>query len=303
MLQRSKLLALAGLLAALLAGGCASNRGATFATPDEAVRALIDAAEDAELAATLLGEGGFELLRSGDEVADQEDLEAVRAMARQKLAFAEGEDGSKVALLGEEGWELPIPLVRAGDGWRFDVEAGREEILARRVGRNELSTIATLRAIVEAQREYASEGRDGAPPAYARRLRSSEGRRDGLYWPVVEGEPQSPLGPLLAAAEAAGYERSSAGRVPYHGYFYRLLLEQGPNAPGGARSYLDGREQLTRGFAVLAWPATFGNSGVMSFLVNQNGIVFEKNLGPDGALAAEAMRSYDPDLSWTPVRD
>jgi hypothetical protein len=287
----------------LLPVGCATTRGtATFATPEEAVHRLLEAGEDREAAEELLGAGGFSLLRSGDDVADHQDYLFVAGLIREKLAFEEVGPGHQVALLGNEAWELAIPLVSEGGRWRFDVEAGREEVLNRRVGRNELATLATLRALVEAQAEYASEGRDGNPPAFARKLLSSPGRHDGLYWPAGPGEPESPVGPLVA--EAAHEGRSSAeGPVPYGGYCFRLLTAQGPSAPGGARSYLDGEDRLTRGFAVVAWPATYGNSGVMTFLVNQQGIVFQKDLGADTEQQVADIQSYDPDLSWTPTRD
>jgi hypothetical protein len=171
------------------------------------------------------------------------------------------------------------------------------------VGRNELSTLATLHALVVAQREYAAERRDGNPPAYAQHLLSSEGRHDGLYWPVGEDERQSPMGPLLAQATAEGYRAGAAELVPYHGYFYRLLTAQGASAPGGARSYLDDEGRLTRGFAFMAWPANWGNSGVMTFLVNQQGIVFQKDLGERTGELVDAVQSYDPDLTWEPTSD
>ncbi len=289
------------LLPWALLGSCAAPRTAAFATPEEAVRALVSAAEDREATEELLGPGGFSLLRSGDDVADRHDLEATAALVREELSFEDLDPDTKIALLGRERWELPIPLVREAGTWRFDVEAGREEILNRRVGRNELSTISTLRALVEAQREYAAEGRDGNPPAFAARLLSSEGRHDGLYWPVPEGAAPSPLGPLVAEAFQEGYRGSDP--TPYHGYLYRLLTAQGASAPGGARSYLDGQGRLTGGFAVVAWPATYDNSGVMTFLVNQQGIVFQRDLGADTERAVARIQAYDPDASWTPTGD
>ncbi|HEX6882450.1 MAG TPA: DUF2950 domain-containing protein, partial [Planctomycetota bacterium] len=276
---------------ALAGAGCASSGAATFTTPEEAVHRLVAAAEDESVADELLGAGGFELLRSGDDVADREDLEAVVALVREGLAFEDLDADTKLALLGRERWELPIPLVREAGAWRFDVAAGREEILNRRVGRNELSTLATLRALVDAQREYAAQGRDGNPPAFAARIVSSPGKHDGLYWEAGDGEVPSPLGPLVAEAAEEGYGDKGAGPTPYHGYLYRLLTEQGAQAPGGARSYLDARGRLTGGWAVVAWPATHDNSGVMTFLVNQRGIVFQKDLGQDTAKAVGRIRA------------
>ena len=290
------------LAVALSLVSCASTRGATFATPEEAVHKLVASAEDEAAAEELLGDGGFSLLRSGDEVADRQDIETVALLVREKIAFEDVGEDCKIALLGNEQWELPIPLVRDGGGWRFDVEAGRDEILNRRIGRNELSTLATMHELVEAQREYASASRDGNPRAFAQRILSTEGKNDGLYWPVADGEAPSPLGHLVAEAFEEGYRRSEAEPTPYHGYLYRLLTAQGANAPGGARGYLkDGR--LTEGFAVVAWPATYDNSGVMTFLVNHQGIVFQKDLGKDTANEVARIHAYDPDVSWAPTGD
>ena len=290
------------LATSLLLFACAGpRRGVTFATPEEAVHQLVAAAEDRDAAEKLLGPGGFSLLRSGDDVADRQDVEAVAALAREKLAFVDYQGGVKLAVLGHEGWELPIPLVAEAGAWRFDVEAGSEEILNRRVGRNELSTISTLRSLAEAQREYLAEGHDGNPPLYAKRFLSTAGKHDGLYWPVTAGETPSPLGPLVADAAEEGYRGDKPN--PYHGYLYRLLTAQGKNAPGGARSYLDRQGRLAGGFAVVAWPATYDNSGVMTFIVNQQGIVFEKDLGERTAQAAAQIQSYDPDASWSPTGD
>ncbi|MBL8862423.1 MAG: DUF2950 domain-containing protein [Planctomycetes bacterium] len=290
-------------LLATLPAACTATRRVSFDTPEAALRYLLLAAEDRDAAETLLGPGGFELLRSGDEVADRQDFEAVVALLEERLVFEDLEDGRKLALLGHEAWEFPIPLARVQEGWEFDVEAGRQEVLNRRVGRNEISTIETLRAIVEAQREYRAAGHGGQGPAYAQRLLSSPGQRDGLYWPAAEGEAESPLGPFVAEAAAEGYRDAKDQRIPYHGYLYRLLTSQGRSAPGAERSYIDAAGRLTGGFAVLAWPATYGNSGVKTFIVNQQGLVFEKDLGPDTAQLAPRIRAYDPDTSWDPTRD
>jgi hypothetical protein len=282
--------------------GCAAPL-ASFASPDEALQALLASAEDHAKAEELLGPGGFDVLLSGDEVADRNDLAAVRALIREKVQFEDDGSADRVtALLGHDGWPLPLPLQRDEGRWRFDVDAGREEILNRRIGRNELATIATLRACVQAQREYAAAARDGQRPAFAAQWFSSEGKHDGLYWPAKDGEPESPLGPLLAAAAAEGYRRAEQP-IPYHGYHYRILTGQGPAGPGGERSYLDASGRLTGGFAFIAWPATYGNSGIMTFVVNQQGIVFERDLGGDTARVGERVPVYDPDDGWTPVVD
>lgn len=289
---------LSALATALLLIGCSSSGTARFATPDEAMERLLDSADDKDAAEELLGAGGFEMLSSGDVVADRKDFERVVELAREQLAFEDVDPDRKLALFGSESWEFPIPLVREDGLWRFDVEAGREEILNRRVGRNELLTLETLRAMVQAQRGYARQSDGRGPGTYATRVLSSEGKRDGLYWPVEEGEPESPLGPFVAEAFEEGYRAD--GPIPYHGYNYRLLTGQGPSAPGGARSYLDEQGELRGGFGVIAWPATYGNSGVMTFIVNQQGIVFERDLGPDTAQTVKSITTYHPDDLWTP---
>src|SRR5262245_32014160 len=298
-IMRSLTLAFASLLPL---AACATS-ALTFATPEEAVKALVDSAENRDRAEELLGPGGFEVLKSGDEVADHDDIEAVRALIRDKVAFENDGDDCRIALLGKDAWPLPLPIVRDGERWRFDVEAGKDEILSRRIGRNELNTIATLRAVVDAQFEYAAEGRDGRAPAFAGKWVSSDGKHDGLFWPAGEGENESPLGPLVAAAAAQGYDRPDGGDPePYHGYCYRLLTAQGANAAGGARSYVV--EGLLRdGFAVVAWPATWGNSGIMTFLVNQRGLVYQRDLGEDTVKAAQRITTFDPDASWSPVEN
>jgi hypothetical protein len=223
-------------------------------------------------------------------------------MIQQRVEIMQ-EGDEATATLGDAQWPFPIPLKRVKDGWRFDLSAGREEIHNRRIGRNELHTIATLHAFVDAQREYALVARDGEPLAYAQKFWSTEGLHDGLYWPTADGEPDSPMGPLVAEAAAAGYVHSEAGPIPYHGYYYKILTGQGPSAPGGERSYLDSGGRLTRGFAAVAWPATYGNSGVMTFIVNQIGIVFQNDLGPSADAASPPVAVYDPDESWEPVPD
>jgi hypothetical protein len=305
--MRSRLVQLALVVLASASASCASPPLATFESPEEAMHALADLAgtQDLERAEQLFGPDGVALLRSGDDVADREDALGVKRSIQEKLTFEATSAERTVAVIGSDGWPFPIPLVRAGGGWSFDVEAGREELENRRIGHNELLTIATLHEFVDAQREYRSMGRDGNPPAYAQQLFSSEGRHDGLYWPVAPGEPESPLGPLVAAAAAEGYpgRAPGAGPIPFHGYFLRLLTGQGPSAPGGERSYLDERGVLSGGFALLAWPARYGNSGIMTFQVNQQGLVFQKDLGPGTASAAALITRYSPDETWDPTGD
>lgn len=293
-------------------GSCAGTPSAprpsaTFAQPELAIFALAEVigTHDKVRAEQLFGSGGVELLESGDEVADHEDALHVQQKIREKLAFADQDAMTKIALVGEEGWALPIPLVLQDGSWSFDVAAGREEIENRRVGRNELSTIASLHEYVEAQREYHAMRRDGQPLAYARKLISSEGKHDGLFWPTAENEPESPFGPLIGAANRDGYAPTGAQpagkQAPFHGYYFRTLTAQGAKAPGGAQSYIDEAGRMTRGFALLAWPAKYGNSGVMTFVVNARGIIFQKDLGNDTEAAAAKIVAFDPDESWDPT--
>ena len=288
-------------LAALGASGCATP-GRAYASPDEAMKAVADLAGtgDQQRAEEIFGSEAMEVISSGDPVADRADGLRVKQMILDRVEF-EGSEDEVVAVVGEDRWPFPIPLVRARSGWRFDLEAGEEELLNRRIGRNELRTIATLREYVYAQGEYASAGRDGHPPAYARTVRSTPGLHDGLYWPVAEGEPESPLGSLFAAAVEEGYAESADGPRPFHGFYFRILTRQGASAPGGERDYVNSRGLMTAGFAAVAWPATYGNSGITSFVVNHLGIVFEKDLGPKTDKAVRSMTSYDPDDTCAPV--
>jgi len=294
------------LLALALGAGssCKSTEPAGFPTPEAAMHELADTigTHDDARARRLLGADGPEMLQSGDEVADREDAQRVQQFIREKLAFEEHFPDLRIALLGNEGWPFPIPLVREDGAWRFDVEAGIDEITNRRVGRNEISTLATLHAYVDAQREYESAAHDGEPRVFARKVFSTAGKHDGLYWPSAEGEPESPFGPEVAEAATAGYTHEEEPK-PFHGYWYRVLLEQGSHAPGGAKSFVDEHGKMTRGFAMLAWPAKHGNSGVMTFLVGSQGIVYQKDLGEGTEAAAAKITSFDPDDSWDPTGD
>jgi hypothetical protein len=307
MLKNHKIFALS-LLASLvvlvlLAGGCGGQRDTTvtFATPEEAVQALVSALErdDTPALSNLLGPGTNDLLSSGDPVADQQDRAGFLASYKAKNSLAA--QGDTVTLVvGEQDWPMPIPLVKRDGRWAWDGAAGADEIVYRRVGSNELGAIDVMRGFVDAQNDYASAGRDGDPAGiYALKLISDEGMQNGLYWPTAEGEPSSPAGPFVAAAAEEGY-RASAERTPYHGYYYRMLYAQGPSANGGAREFFkDGL--LTEGFALIAWPADYGASGVQTFLVNQDGVVFQKDLGDDTATLVEAVKLFDPDSSWTAI--
>ena len=301
--QTAWLAVLAGLLVTLAAGCARHHPPGTFATPEEAVAALssLVGTGDEKRADEIFGAGSLDLFRTGDPAEDREAAARVKQMMAEKVGFEEVDGDTRVALFGEKAWPFPIPLVRKDGRWRFDTAAGREELLNRRIGHYELWTLAALHAYVDAQREYANAGRDGKPPAFAQRFRSTEGRQDGLYWPAAEGEARSPLGDLLAGA-AVGGAAQPAG-APFHGYHYRILTGQGKNAPGGEKSYLDPKGLMTGGFAAIAWPAKYGNSGVMTFVVNHQGIVFEKDLGKETDAAVAPIQSFDPDATWSPTAD
>jgi hypothetical protein len=294
--------AAAALLLLALATPAAGTAPATFPSPEAAVDALVTATRHARLGELrrILGPDGAALIWSGDPVADRRGRDRfVGAYDQGHHLDAAGPDRT-VLIVGPEQWPFPIPLVRDGARWRFDTAAGVREILDRRIGRNELTVIEVCRAYVVAQREYAARDPMGTGLGeYAQRILGTPGTRDGLYWPTRAGEPESPLGPLVARAQAEGYRRPPPSEpVPFHGYLYRVLTRQGPHAPGGARDYLvDGR--LRGGFALVAFPAKYGNSGVMTFLVNQTGIVYQKNLGPDTASIAAQITAFDPDPTWT----
>jgi hypothetical protein len=304
--KRARLIApTLGAALLLLAGSVGAVGQTHFPNPQAAADALIAAAgaEDRDALFSILGPQA-EDLRSADPVADVLERKAFVTAASEATRIDTDGDDYAILCIGNEDWPFPIPLIKEPEGWRFDTTEGIEELLDRRIGRNELNTIAVALAFVDAQYEYASEDRnwDGRRE-FAQKLMSAEGERDGLYWPVTGGDTESPMGRLVAEAVAEGYQPGEGdGPTPYHGYYYRLLTEQGRNAPGGTKSYiLDGR--MTGGFALLAYPAEYGGSGVMSFLVNQSGILFEKDLGGDTASIAAAMTSYDPDRSWRPVTD
>jgi len=273
----------------------------TFISAEEAVKALVTAArnnDDKEVLA-IFGQDAKDLIFSGDRVADKRRREKfLNAYDEQNKLVPEG--NSMILVIGKNEFPFPIPIVKKGETWIFDVKKGREEVLNRRIGENELDTIQTCLAIVDAQMEYAMmEDREGGLPVYAEKFGSDPGKKSGLYWPTKEGEEPSPLGELLAKAKSEGYSKkgSKSNPVPYHGYYYRILKAQGKNAPGGAYNYVVNGKMIG-GFAVVAWPAKYGNSGVMTFVVNQDGVVYQKNLGPKTGQIAEKMKLFDPDASW-----
>lgn len=285
---------------ALLLGGCAEGPGGkAFDSPEAAAAGLVSALQSHDKAAVLevLGPGSEEIVSSGDAVADREASEKFVSEYNAKHSIdLEGDEATLV--VGANEWPMPVPIVKTGNTWSFDGKAGKEEILSRRIGRNELETIEVCLAIVDAQREYAAGGFDGG--AYARKILSDPGTKDGLHWERGPGEPMSPLGSLVAKAEAQGYSVDPARRGeprPFHGYCFRLLTAQGPNAEGGAKNY-EVNGKLTEGFALVAYPVDYGNSGVMTFMVNQDGLVFEKDLGTETAKIATEMKTFDPGEGW-----
>ncbi|KAF0812906.1 hypothetical protein IGB42_02751 [Andreprevotia sp. IGB-42] len=279
----------------------------TFATPEAASEALVDAFRtgNAKALKQLFGPQQASLLDSGDPVADRLASERFVAAWEAGHTVAVDASGKRATLeVGNEGWPFPAPVVKTGKTWRFDGKAGVEELANRRIGQNELSAIEAARAYVDAQNDYYLQNpqRD-ALFAYAQRLSSSPDERDGLYWPTAEGENPSPLGPLFAAARSEGYKFDArSAPIPYHGYYYRVLTAQGPNAKGGAYDYLV-RGKMLGGFALIAYPARWGSSGVMSFVVNHEGTVYQKNLGAKTTAEAVRINRFDPGPGWTAVPD
>jgi hypothetical protein len=295
---------LAWLTAAVLAFSMASvaNAQQSFKTAQEAVDALVSAAKtgDRKRILTVLGRDGSDIVSSGDTIADASARNRVIEAYDAKHQVVMEETDKAVLIIGQEDWPFPIPLVRKDSAWRFDTAAGREEILYRRIGRNELSAIETCLAYVDAQQEYAEAGVAGNG-VYAQRIVSRQGKKDGLYWPAQSSADESPLGELAASAAAEGY-RVGQQRAPYHGYYYKVLTRQGRNSSGGALDYVV-RGRMIGGFALVAYPAEYGNSGVMTFLVNHQGNVYEKDLGPNTARIAAGLTAFNPDNTWRRVTD
>jgi hypothetical protein len=278
----------------------------TFASPEEAVAALAEAVERGKLeeVSNIFGPGSQALIDSSDPETARRNRAVFAVAYAERWRLESPDAATRTLVIGNEEWPFPIPIAREGERWRFDTEAGVEEILARRIGRNELSVIRICRTYVAAQRLYAQRGHDGRSAGlYAAAFRSEPGKHNGLYWPAARGERRSPLGDLVAAAAAEGRAVGGDGAqpAPFHGYYFRILTAQGPAAPGGARDYLQGGE-LSGGFALIAWPAHYDVTGVMTFVVNQDGLVHEKDLGADTDAAARAMTAYDPDATWSVVR-
>ena len=288
---------------------CVSAQTAqTFASPDDAVKGLIAAARSHDRAALdRIFAPDAQRLRSTDPVQENQELARFVARADEKTELAKVNDSQYSVEFGNDGWSFPVPIVKRTDGWAFDTSQGVEELRLRRVGRNELDTILVCATYAVAQWDYFLDGdwnNDGVQE-FAQKLVSSPGQKDGLYWASVEGEEPSPLGPLVAYARTEGYrgERDTGGNLkptPFHGYYLKVLKAQGPSAPGGAYSYLiNGR--MIGGFALIAYPAVYGSSGVMTFIVSQQGHIYQKNLGPNSEKIAQAMTTYNPDETWERV--
>ena len=293
----ARCLAFAGALLLASAGQAASHQR-SFATPEEAVAALVAAvkANDDKAKLAILGADAKPILESGDKVADKAAAARFISLYETQNKLEKTGDAKAVLEIGKDDWPFPIPLVKEANGWRFDTAAGKEEILNRRIGRNELAAIQSALAYCDAQREYYTlNPQKDKLLQYAQRFVSTKGKRDGLYYPTKEGEPRSPLGPLFEKAKAAGYEKGGGG---YYGYHYRILKAQGPDAKGGAYDYV-AQGRMIGGYALIAWPVKYGNSGVMTFIVNQDGVVYQKDLGPNSAAVAGKISKFNPDKSWT----
>jgi len=277
-----------------------------FTSPQQAVTALIAAVENNDDSALLaiLGPDAEDLIASGDPVADQNGRTRFLKVFDEKHSLEQELADRAVLILGNKDYPFPIPIQHHRDAWIFDTTAGREEILNRRIGRNELHTIEVLKAYTAAQREYASSKHSGDNPSFAQKLTSSVGQKDGLYWPVAEGEEESPFGPLIARATEEGYTKALDENPPepFHGYYFKILKGQGIHASGGAFDYVAGG-RMVLGFALVAYPAKYEASGIMTFTVNQEGVIYEKDLGEDTADKALAMSDFDPDISWKKYED
>jgi hypothetical protein len=274
----------------------------TFASPGDAVLALYNAAKsnNSQALDAIFGNDAKEILHTGDDVADKNMITNFVRRYDQMHRVVIEPDQSVTLYVGAENWPMPISIVKNGNGaWYFDTETGKKEVLYRRIGTNENDAIDVLHTLVDAQREYASAARDGNKTKhYALKFVSDEGKQNGLYWKTNDNETPSPIGPLLVQAAGQGYTVQQGKPTPFHGYYYRMLTAQGAAAKGGARSYLVNGEQV-RGFAFVAYPAEYRNSGVTTFIVNQDGVVYEKDLGQDTEKLAGAMSEYNPDKTWT----
>ncbi len=277
-----------------------------FKSPEDAFNALVQAAStnDTAVLLAIFGPEGKNIVSSGDAVADSIARQRFAKAAGEAVKFEKLDDNTVLPFIGKDACSFPIPIVKSDQGWVFSTEEGKQEILNRRIGRNELNTIQFSIQYVDAQREYFGKERDGSGVLqYAQRFRSHEGKKDGLYWKAAPGEEESPLGPLVARATEEGYTPRKPGekRVPYHGYYFNILKSQGSNAPGGEMDYVT-NGKMTAGFGLLAYPAQYGVSGIMTFVVDRQGVVYEKDLGLKTEEVAKAITKYDPDKTWQKVK-
>jgi hypothetical protein len=297
------LIAVMFLFCPVLTIEAAETQQRVYAAPEEAVQALVAAMKTDELEdmVAVLGQESRELLSSGDEVADRSGREKFLQAYEEGHTLQQQSPERMILVLGSRNWPMPIPLIKKGDAWIFDAQEGKQEILNRRIGRNELYVIDVLYAYVDAQHEYATRDcRGGGRVEFAQKLASSPGQRDGLYWEAGEGEEESPFGPLIAQAALEGYP--DAELSPFHGYYFKILKGQGNHAPGGAYSYMV-KDRMLLGFALIAYPAEYGNSGVMTFIVNQEGVIYQKNFGENTKQLVEDIELFDPDLTWQMVEE
>ena len=277
-----------------------------FATPEEAVKGLVDSlkADNLDALLAIFGPDGRELATSSDAATARMNRRVFAVAFREQWHLEDAAPDRKTLVIGYEDWPFPVPIVKGANGWRFDTAAGKEEVLARRIGRNELDAIATIHAYVTAQQRYAQQGHDGKPAGlHATKFQSDPGKENGLYWPTARGQKRSPLGDLVAQAaeenRLPGADRTKP--TPFHGYYFKILTSQGAGAPGGAKNYIV-KGEMSGGFALVAWPAQYDASGVMTFVVNQDGIVRERDLGPQTDAIARKMTAYNPDASWRQVQ-
>ena len=279
----------------------------TFATPDEAARALIAAAKAGNLDAVveIFGPDGKDLAASSDPTTARQNRQIFVVAAAEQTRLEDVGPNKKTLVIGNENWPFPVPIVKVANGWQFDTAAGKEEVIDRRIGRNELAVIDTCRAYVAAQERYAQQGHDGKPAGlYAMTFRSDPGKENGLYWPSKRGQKLSPLGDLVGHAAQEGRAINTAGGAqpsPFQGYYFKIVAAQGSAAPGGARQYVV-KGDMSGGFALVAWPAQYDSTGVMTFIVNQDNIVYQKDLGGQTDTEARKITSYNPDKSWQRVR-
>jgi len=284
------------LTACLPASSMAQEEGQkTFSSAEDASLALVTAIQNNDERAMLdvLGQDAKQIVASGDEVEDKQHRANFVQKYEEMHRLVREPDGTTTFYIGAKNWPTPIPLVNKGSSWYFDTDAAKKEILFRRIGRNEMSTIRVCQELVNAQKEYYSTEHQ-----YAQKIFSDPGQHDGLYWKAADGEPQSPIGPLVASAVAEGYAKGQGGPpTPYRGYYYHVVTRQGKNGPGGAKSYIV-NGKMTEGFAFVAYPTEYRSSGVMTFIVNQDGVVYQKDLGNKTDVLAKAMKKYNPDSSW-----